>query len=80
MSCVAMAMERDVMGSGDAATEPRSMRIGSDPESVIMMLPVGRDCLVSQEALEFGEGEREGEGVTQTIKGTGRGEKGEKGE
>ena len=46
VSCVAMACDRLVMGSGDAAMEPRSMMMGSVPESEIMMF-AGRVLVVS---------------------------------
>ena len=40
VSWTAMASWREVMGVGEGAREPRSMRMGVRPSSAIMMLPV----------------------------------------
>ena len=40
VSWTARARERDVIGVGAGAREPRSMRIGVLPSSAIMMLPI----------------------------------------
>jgi len=40
VSWMRRAREREVMGVGEGAREPRSMRMGVRPSSAIMMLPV----------------------------------------
>ena len=40
VSCTARARERDVIGVGEGARLPRSIRMGVLPSSAIMMLPL----------------------------------------
>ena len=54
VSCTARASERDVIGMGEGASEPRSMRMGVVLSSASIMLPVGiasacclRTCVLS---------------------------------